>query len=130
MARFGGTLLGALSDGDAILADELDSSLHPRLVQQVVSLFQDRDTNPWCAQLIFNAHDTTVLGNGSRRTLGRDQVWFTEKDASGSTTLYPLSDFRPKSDEAVERRYLQGRYGGAPVIDRAGFQKAAEPTTK
>ena len=116
-----GPILGALSNGDAILADELDTSLHPHLVQQVVSLFQNRDTNPRCAQLIFNAHDTTVLGNGSRRTLGRDQVWFTEKDASGSTTLYPLSDFRPKSDEAVERRYLQGRYGGAPVIDRAGF---------
>lgn len=125
-----GPVLNALSAGDAILADELDTSLHPRLVQEIVSLFQDRDTNPRCAQLIFNAHDTSILGNGSRRTLGRDQIWFTEKDADGSTTLYPLSDFRPKNDEAVERRYLQGRYGGTPVLDTAGFRKALEQTRK
>ena len=125
-----GPVLGALSVGDAILADELDTSLHPHLVQEIVSLFQDRETNPHCAQLIFNAHDTSILGNGSRRTLGRDQVWFTEKDASGSTTLYPLSEFRPKNDEAVERRYLQGRYGGTPVLDTAGFRGAVEQTRK
>ena len=121
-----GPVLGALSVGQTILADELDTSLHPHLVQEIVSLFQDRETNPRCAQLIFNAHDTSILGNGSRRTVGRDQVWFTEKDASGSTTLYPLSDFRPKNDEAVERRYLQGRYGGTPVLDAAGFRSAVE----
>ena len=125
-----GPILDALSVGDAILADELDTSLHPHLVQEIVSLFQDRETNPHCAQLIFNAHDTSILGNGSRRTLGRDQVWFTEKDASGSTTLYPLSEFRPKNDEAVERRYLQGRYGGTPVLDTAGFRGAVEQTRK
>lgn len=123
-----GPVLGALSVGETILADELDTSLHPHLVQEIVTLFQDRETNPRCAQLIFNAHDTSILGNGSRRTVGRDQVWFTEKDASGSTTLYPLSDFRPKNDEAVERRYLQGRYGGTPVLDAAGFRKAVEQT--
>lgn len=125
-----GPVLGALSVGDAILADELDTSLHPHLVQEIVSLFQDRETNPHCAQLIFNAHDTSILGNGSRRTLGRDQVWFTEKDVSGSTSLYPLSDFRPKNDEAVERRYLQGRYGGTPVLDTAGFRRAVEQARK
>ena len=125
-----GPVIGALSHGGAILVDELDTSLHPHLVQEIVLLFQDRETNPLCSQLIFNAHDTTILGNGSRRTLGRDQVWFTEKDAGGSTTLYPLSDFRPKNDDAVERRYLQGRYGGTPVLDTAGFRRAAEPAQK
>ena len=56
----------------------------------------------------------------------RDQIWFTEKDEAGATTLYPLSDFHPKGDEAIGRRYLQGRYGGVPVLDPAGFRKAAE----
>ena len=121
-----GSVLESLSLGTTILVDELDASLHPHLVQRLLSLFQDRSTNKRCAQLIFNSHDTTVLGNSGQRLLGRDQIWFTEKDRDGATTLYPLSDFRPKGDEAVERRYLQGRYGGVPVLDPAEFRKAAE----
>lgn len=122
-----GSVLESLSLGTTILVDELDASLHPHLVQRLLSLFQDRSTNKRCAQLIFNSHDTTVLGNSGQRLLGRDQIWFTEKDIDGATTLYPLSAFRPKGDEAVERRYLQGRYGGVPVLDPAGFRKVAEP---
>ena len=77
-------------------------------------------------QLIFNAHDTSILGDSGQRFLGRDQIWFTEKDIDGGTTLYPLSDFRPKGDDAVGRRYLQGRYGAVPVLNPAGFRKAAD----
>jgi hypothetical protein len=28
--------------------------------------------------------------------LGRDEVWFVEKDQDGATTLYALADFRPR----------------------------------
>ena len=101
------------------MVDELDASLHPHLVQRLIAIFQEPDTNPRCAQLIFNAHDVTILGHSARRTLGRDQIWFTEKKADGTTTLYPLADFRPKRDEALGRRYLQGRYGGVPVLGPA-----------
>ena len=121
-----GPVLQALQDGTAVLIDELDVSLHPHLAHELVSFFQGRDTNRRCAQLIFNAHDTSILGDSGQRFLGRDQIWFTEKDIDGGTTLYPLSDFRPKGDEAVGRRYLQGRYGAVPVLNPAGFRKAAD----
>ena len=121
-----GPVLQALQDGTAVLMDELDASLHPHLAHELVSVFQGRDTNRRCAQLIFNAHDTKVLGDSGKRLLGRDQIWFTEKGSDGTTTLHPLSDFRPKGDEAVGRRYLQGRYGGVPVLDPAGFRTAAD----
>ena len=119
-----GPVLDALRRGGAVLVDDLDASLHPHLVQRFIHLFQDRDTNPQCAQLIFNAHDVTILGDSSQRTLGRDQIWLTEKAADGTTTLYALADFRPKGDEAVGRRYLQGRYGGVPILDPAEFRQA------
>ena len=119
-----GPVLDALGRGEAVLVDDLDASLHPHLVQRFIHLFQDRDTNPRCAQLVFNAHDVTILGDSSQRTLGRDQVWLTEKAADGTTALYALADFRPKGDEAVGRRYLQGRYGGLPVLDPAEFRQA------
>jgi len=123
-----GPLLDILRNGSAVLVDELDASLHPHLVQMFIRLFQNPRTNPRCAQLIFNAHDPTILGYGGRRSLGRDQIWLTEKNADGATTLYSMAEFRPKRDEAVGRRYLQGRYGGVPVLDPAAFQQAADTT--
>ena len=122
-----GPVLDAMEGGSVVLVDELDASLHPHLVQRFIGLFQDRDANARCAQLIFNAHDVTILGDSGQRTLGRDQIWLTEKNTDGATTLYPLADFRPKRDEAVGRRYLQGRYGAVPLLDPAEFQPATDP---
>lgn len=119
-----GPVLDALDRGDVLLADELDASLHPHLVERLVSLFQDPYTNPRCAQLIFNSHDVTVLGDSEARVLERDQIWLTEKDLSGATRLIQLADYRPRRDEALQRRYLQGRYGGVPFFDPEDFARS------
>lgn len=120
-----GPVIDALDSGSVLLADELDASLHPLLVERIIDLFQDESTNPRLAQIVFNAHDTTVLGDSSGRLLRRDQIWFTEKAHSGQTALIPLLDYRPRKDEALQPRYLQGRYGGVPVIDRGAFTAAS-----
>ncbi|HEU4658542.1 MAG TPA: ATP-binding protein [Capillimicrobium sp.] len=125
-----GPVIDALAGGAVLLADELDASLHPALVREIVRLFQDPETNTRRAQLLFNSHDVTVLGDtAADRLLGRDQVWFTEKDDDGSTRLYPLSDLGVRKDEAVARRYLAGRYGGTPILSHAEFNRAAELAT-
>ena len=104
-----GPVIEALADGAVLLADELDASLHPALVEELIRLFQDPKSNPRRAQLVFNTHDATILGDStSDRLIGRDQVWFTEKRADGSTRLYPLSDLDPRKEEAIGRR-LPGR---------------------
>lgn len=119
-----GTVAAALRDGAVLLADELDTGLHPVLVAEIVRLFQDPHTNPHRAQLIFNSHDPTILGDsGDDRLLGRDQIWFTEKRADGSTRLYPLINLRPRKHEAVGRRYLSGRYGATPILSRQDFDR-------
>ena len=119
-----GPVLDALDRGDVLLADELDASLHPHLVQRLIRLFQDPFTNPRCAQLIFNSHDVTILGDSEARILERDQIWLTEKDLSGATKLIQLADYRPRRDEALQRRYLQGRYGGVPFLDPEDFARS------
>lgn len=120
-----GPMLDSIRRGSALMVDELDGSLHPHLVQRFIQIFQSRRTNPGCAQLIFNAHDPTILGDSSQRALGRDQIWFTEKNTDGATTLYSMAEFQPKRDDALARRYLQGRYGGVPVLSPAEFEQAA-----
>jgi len=48
--------------------------------------------------------------------LHRDQVWFVEKDRDGASRLYPLTDFKPRKLENVERGYFHGRYGAIPYF--------------
>lgn len=122
-----GPVLQALDHGDVLLIDELGASLHPHLVKYLIELFQDTETNPRCAQLIFNSHDTKIMEHEHPRALGRDQLWLTEKLNDGSTTLYSIAEFKTRVNEALERRYLEGRFGGIPcLIPPEVFVKAAE----
>jgi uncharacterized protein len=110
-------LLRALELGSTFVVDELDASLHPSLVQEVIRLFNDPAKNPRHAQLIFTTHDTNLLGTTlGEPVLRRDQVWLTEKDKEGATVLYPLTNYKPRKAENLERGYLQGRYGAIPFL--------------
>ncbi|WP_326593892.1 ATP-binding protein [Streptomyces brevispora] len=121
---FLGPLLHALDRGGILLADELDSSLHPRLAAEVIRLFQDPDANPRTAQLIFTTHDATLLGpTVAERPLDRDQIWITVKDGTGQSTLYPLVAAKVRKDDNLERRYLNGHYGGVPRVGAGEFAR-------
>ena len=111
-----GPIIDVLENGYILVVDELDSKLHPNLVCKLVSLFNSKELNPKNAQLIFNTHDTNLLGSGLFR---RDQIWFTEKDKFGSAKLYSLSDFKTDSvrkNEAFEENYIRGKYGSVPYL--------------
>ncbi len=126
-----GPVVQALEVGSVFLADELDASLHPALSTELVRLFQDPQTNPRRAQLVFNSHDSTLLGGSvGERLLGRDQVWFTEKHGDGSTHLYPLADLEPRKQEAIGKRYLDGRYGATPILSHQEFAAAVAPEAR
>lgn len=109
-------VLDTLSDGSTLVVDEIDTSLHPRLVARLIELFRDPATNPRTAQLIFTTHDATLLGTSfGKEILQRDEIWFTEK-RDGATQIYPLTDFHPRKEDNRERRYLGGAYGGVPAV--------------
>jgi len=110
-----GPVLDVLGRGVTLVIDELDTSLHTLLVRQLVQLFHQPKFNISGAQLIFTTHDTSLL---SAPTLfRRDQIWFVEKKHDQASTLYGLSDFSPRKNEALERGYLTGRYGGVPFLN-------------
>jgi uncharacterized protein len=118
-------VLDALDEGVVVAVDEIDTSLHPLLTAQLVELFQDPETNSKNAQLIFTTHDTSLLGTMiGDKVLDRDQIWFVQKNSAGATELYPLTDFKPRQDQNLERRYLGGSYGAVPVLDHQDFVNA------
>jgi uncharacterized protein len=108
-----GAWLNVLRNGEVLLFDEIDTSLHPLLTRFLVGQFHSNETNPNSAQLIFSTHDTTLLSHANFR---RDQIWFVEKGDDNATKLFPLTDFSPRKDEAFERAYLRGRYGALPIL--------------
>lgn len=109
-----GPVLDILNKGLTLVIDELDTSLHPLLVRELVRLFHRPEINTGGAQLIFTTHDTSLLD--APDLFRRDQVWFVEKNADQSSTLVGLSEFSPRKNEALERGYLMGRYGGVPFF--------------
>ena len=108
-----GPIFHTLLHGRVLFVDELDAKLHPMLTRAIVRLFMDKETNPKGAQLVFTTHDTHLL---DKEYLRRDQVWFTEKDATEASDLYSLLEFKERNDRNFEKDYIQGRYGAIPFI--------------
>lgn len=112
-----GPVLDILNQGLTLVIDELDTSLHTLLVRELVRLFHRSEVNTGGAQLIFTTHDTSLLD--APDLFRRDQVWLVEKDRDQASALVALSEFSPRKNEALERGYLLGRYGGVPLLNPA-----------
>ncbi len=112
-------LRDVLESGNVLFIDELSARLHPLLVRSFIITFLNPETNKKHAQLIFTSHDAWQLDNNSMR---RDEVWFTDKDDTGVSTLYSLADFvdedgvKIRKDENYEKNYLLGKYGAIPTM--------------
>ncbi len=109
-----GPLLDIIDQGKVLVIDELDRSLHPLLVRQIVRTFHDPARSEAGAQLIFSTHDTSLLDTDLLR---RDQIWLAEKTKAQASQLVPLTEFSPRKGEALEKGYLGGRYGGVPILE-------------
>lgn len=107
-------ILDTLQNGKILIIDELDASLHPILTQHLIKLFHDKKINEKNAQLIFATHDTNLL---KPELFRRDQIWLTEKDQYGATTIYSLAQFKNvRKNEDFEKQYIQGKYGAIPYL--------------
>ena len=115
--RNAGAWLNVFSNGEVLLIDEIDTSLHSLLVMFLINRFHSGATNPRKSQIVFTTHNTALL---NQELFRRDQIWFVEKNNDNASTLYPLSDFSPRKDEVLERWYMRGRYGALPIFGQLG----------
>ncbi len=105
------TIIDAIRNNKILLIDEIEDSLHPKIVEYILELFNASSK----AQLIFSTHNTNLLDLNKFR---KDQIWFVNKKDDGGSDLYSLydySDFRDTMD--LEKAYLQGRFDSVPIID-------------
>lgn len=108
-----GPWLDILQNGYTVCVDELETSMHPLMVRELLRLMFSSEANPSGAQILFTTHNPLLL---DATLLRRDQVWFTDKDDHGEAHLYPLTDYQPRKGESLVRGYLSGRYGGVPFL--------------
>lgn len=110
--HFAAKWIDVLEKNYVLFVDELDSSLHPLAVWELIRRLNESGSQ---AQLIFTTHDIAVLKS---KLLRRDQTFFVSPNAARESELYSLLDFKGREEDAFEDRYLQGRYGATPLITR------------
>jgi AAA15 family ATPase/GTPase len=105
-------LLLALKQGGLAIIDELDLSIHPLILPEIVRWFYDPKRNPANAQLWMSCHSASLLDD-----LTKEEVVFTEKDAEGRSNVYSLMDVQSvRRSENLYKKYLGGAFGAVPQI--------------
>lgn len=102
-----------ISRDKLFLIDELDSSLHPVLVDGLLKIFLQSNVNN---QLIITTHELKTLDFDLVR---RDEIWFAEKNDLAESRIYSLEEFKDvaRFDRKIDKAYMEGRFGAIANID-------------
>lgn len=94
--------------------DEVNRSLHTLLIRRLLEEYLASCSPKTRTQLLFTTHDLLLM---DQHILRRDEMWVTERDATGASSLSSLSEYRDvRYDKDIRKRYLQGRMGGIPLM--------------
>lgn len=104
-------LIPVLDTGGLAVIDEMESDLHPHLLESLLRLFDSEETNPFGAQLFFTSHTTKVL-----EYLGKSQTYFVEKYDCVSTAYRGDQIRGLRSDDNFRAKYEAGALGALPEV--------------
>ncbi|NCA22578.1 MAG: ATP-binding protein, partial [Crocinitomicaceae bacterium] len=107
-----GVFVNAIHHGRLVIIDEFDARFHTLLTKAILKIFNSENIRSE-AQLLVASHDTALL---DKRILRRDQICIVEKNQFGSTELTSLVEFKPRKESPYDKNYLDGKYGGIPMI--------------
>ena len=100
------------SSKNVLVIDEIDRSLHTLLTRRLIEMYLSVCSEDTRTQLLLTTHDVMLM---DQKLLRRDEMWVTERDSSGASSLFSFSEFKNvRHDKDVRKSYLQGRLGGIP----------------
>lgn len=101
----------ALKKNAFLMIDEMESSLHPRLMSYIIQRFLLERCE---SQLLITTHYDGLL-RSMDDLIRKDNVWFVEKDKAGVSELYSLVEFKGLHQIShFEKAYINGRFGALP----------------
>jgi uncharacterized protein len=106
-------ILPILETGGVVILDEIEDGVHPMLLKKIIGLFENPETNPHHAQLIFSTHQHMLLNDRTK-----SQIFLVERnDERLESEIYRLDDVDGvRNDENYFHKYLAGVYGAVPNI--------------
>jgi AAA15 family ATPase/GTPase len=105
-------LMDLLKGDNVFIIDEMERSLHPNLMYDLIDLFISKATHI-NSQLILASHESSLL---TQKLLRKDEVWFVVKDSFGASRLHSLEDYNVRFDKEIRKDYLLGRFKAIPRI--------------
>lgn len=98
----------ALQQGAILTVDEMETSLHPKLLEKILFEYLRAKSR---TQLLVTTHNDGLLDLADD-LIRKDSVWFAEKQRSGVTELYRLTDFRGLNRlSSIRDAYRNKRFG-------------------
>ncbi|MCD7924529.1 MAG: ATP-binding protein [Bacteroides sp.] len=103
----------ALKNEKVLSIDEIESSLHPDLVEFIIEQFLKTKNR---SQLLITSHYDPLLSTVDD-LIRKDSIWFTEKEEDGNSKLYSLVEFKGLNKiSSFQRSYRNGVFGALPNI--------------
>ena len=94
--------------------DEIDRSLHPLLIRQLLEEYLSNCSTETRTQLLLTTHNVMLM---DQQLLRRDEMWAAERDGFGVSSLFSFGEYKDvRYDKDIRKSYLQGRMGGIPRI--------------
>ena len=107
-----GPILATLHLGSVLCIDELERSIHPLVLREIIKMFKSKRYNKNNAQLIFTAHNTDILDDDILRV---SEICFTSKNIEDGTTIRKASSFKGiRNVNNFRKKYLHGEFAAIP----------------
>lgn len=101
-------LYTAMNKGAFLTIDEIENSLHSKLLEKILYEYLRTHSR---SQLLVTTHNDGLLDLVDD-LIRKDSIWFTEKNKSGVTDLYKLTDFRGINRlSSIREAYRNKRFG-------------------
>jgi AAA15 family ATPase/GTPase len=102
-----------LEGGGFLCLDEFDINLHPHILPMLLDLFDNKETNPKGAQILFTTHNSEIM-----EYMGKYRTYLTEKE-NNECFAYRLDEIPSdiiRNDRSILNLYNNGKLGGVPDL--------------
>ncbi|MCB5173397.1 ATP-binding protein [Bacteroides fragilis] len=107
-------ILDLIQGEKVFIVDEMERSLHPSLIKQIILLFY-KYSKDVSSQLIFTTHESSLM---DQKIFRRDEIWLMKKDNNGISSFGRMDNlYNVRFDKMLQNSYLNGEYGATPIFE-------------